>query len=256
MRVFLYDLISALDPFKYPHITLRSPFKGFAYMFKLVLFFTIILSLFYIPEVADIPHALEKQVSKIKISDVNGKFQVTEPIRFPEQKPIIIVDTNVDEPSESVMLFFSKNSLFYNGNKSAYSAFLDMSKPDKNIVSFLRLIVFLIAPSLFFYLFLLFFVKYFIISLALALLIASVLDLTSWAVSWKKSLNLAFFASTWSLPLEILLSPFKIYWLGPILTVGKFTLYALPIFIYLIFAVFALVCIIRYQQEKTNIDIP
>lgn len=259
-EVFIKELISSVNPFAYKTLCLHPFGKSVRFFSKLLLLFYIVFIVLLIPEFMEIPGYLNEKISHVAFVDINGTFDMTEPIFIPDKNPFLVVDTSGNfSELKSAGIIFTKDSVKYKTlsvfNEARYSDLKNVKSKSGEISSLLVFFVMLLAPSFVVAGYFVFFLKYLLWSFVFGTATFLLLDLTTFSVSYKKILNIACFSLIAVIPFELVFSGLNHSYLLPLFDIFRIPFYAVTLLLYLILYLFALAVVIHDSKSKTSVDI-
>lgn len=259
-EVFIKELISSVNPFHYKTLCLHSTDKSIKFLSKILLISYVIFLFLFVPQLFNIPDYLQEKISHVSHVDINGTFEMTEPVFIPDKDPWLVVDTSGNYSDvETARLIFTKEEVKYrtlkNFEEIKYGELKNVKEKSSEIASLLSFFALFVLPSFVFTGYFILFLKYFLWAFIFGTATFLLLDLTTFSVSYKKVFNASVFALVLVVPLEVILLAINHNYLLPIFEIFKIPFYAVTILIYFILYLFGLVVLVYDSKSKTNIDV-
>lgn len=257
-ELFIKEIISSVNPFHYKTLCLHPTSKSIKFLLKLLLTSYVIFLFLFVPKLFEIPDYLQEKISHVSQVDINGTFEMTEPVFIPDKNPWLVVDTSGNYSEvKTARLIFTKNEVKYRTLKDfeeiKYGELKNVKEKSPEIAGLLSFFALFILPSFVFTGYFILFLKYFIWAFLFATSTFLLLDLTSFSISYKKIFNASVFALVLVVPIEIILLAINHNYLLPIFEILKMPFYAVTILIYIILYLFGLVVLIHDSKSRTEL---
>ncbi|MEK6857100.1 MAG: DUF1189 family protein [Nanoarchaeota archaeon] len=260
LELFIKELISSANPFQYKTLCLHPTGKSVKFLLKLILISYIVFLFLFVPKLFEIPSYLQEKISHVSQVDINGTFDMREPVFIPDKNPWLVVDTSGNYSDvKTARIIFTKEEIKYRTLKSfeeiKYSELKNVKEKSPEIAGLLSFFALFILPSFIFIGYFILFLKYFLWAFVFGTATFLLLDLTTFSIAYKKVLNASTFALVLVVPIEIILLAINHNYLLPIFDIFKIPFYAVTLLIYVILYLFGLVALIHDSKTKTNIEI-
>ncbi len=253
---FWKQVILTLTPRNYSGLSTRSIRGGVKYILALLFASFIIMCIMAMPKIASMPNYIESELSKFDKLNISIDIETSSPVGIPGENPQIIIDANSEAVMGDEKLLITGDYLFYRpyGVTKAYniSEYGDVTIKKQDISRLLTLLVIILIPTLLITAYLLFLVKYIITILALAVILFIVLRLMKKELGFFKSLNIAIYAATPMILLEVIFIPLSAKYLYPIFQFIGMNYYAITLALYVLLAAFGSYFAMKYPKGKKD----
>ena len=259
-EVFIKELISSVNPFAYKTLCIHPFSKSVKFFSKLLVVFYVVFILLLVPKFMEIPSYVNEKISHIAFVDINGTFDMTEPIFIPDKNPFLVVDTSGNfSDLKSAGLIFTKDIVKYkilgSFDEAKYSDLKNVKSKSAEISSLLVFFIIMLIPSFVITGYFIFLLKYLALSFIFGTATFLLLDLTTFSVSYKKILNTAGFSLIAVIPFELVFLGINQEYLLPLFDIFRIQFYAVTLLLYLILYLFALAVVINDSKSKIDVDI-
>lgn len=240
-RVFR-KMVYAHLPFTYKHLSHEKVGHTVAYILAVVALALLLTVASFVPAVWNIQEYIDYQASKFDSFKLNGQVVQSDPIYMPENDPQVVIDASGKEPYGGETLKLTADYLYFHlSNKPKrikVSNLLNPKEHEKEFTAFLFAVVLFALPSILFYLYLFLLLKYLLIIVVSALVLFSVVRIILLIkISLLRTFNIAAYAATPMILIEVISTPFNPKYLFPVFKYGGLTLYATTTLIFLIFLI-------------------
>ena len=244
IKPFFKAFLESLNPNAYAHLSTRSTGKAFHYFASVIILTFFILVFAGIPGFAKVPNEIEKQMEKFSRLEISVEAEMSEPIilKSSSGENLIAIDTTgaITNRTEEVLLI-TKDKMFYQptipfakSREYNMTELKDLVKNRDKAVFLMWMLIILIMPGILLISFVAYLLKYlfFVSSAFVAALIVT--KLMKIKVKPKHIFNIALYAATPMILLDIIGSQF-------------FRMYGIP---YLAFAFYFIVGIALNAESK------
>ncbi len=251
------EIIASLNPLNYSAIANKKIGYAVSLVIKVLLISCLIAGLLFWPKFTVLNYKVQQELDKIENINVKGSVDLSENIIVPEEKPLLYITDDEKAVNNESKIFIGPEKIKYSLYDEEYEFNMNATWEEKKekLKPVLTYILSLLASGFVTVIFLILLIKYSVISLILGFMGYLLLDLTPFRVGMKKSINTAFYAMVWIIPLEIITWPLGNNWLLPFKEVFYVKFYLLSLLIYLIIYLVGIICIVLSQEEKTKLDI-
>lgn len=251
------EIIASLNPLNYSAIANKKISYAVSLVIKVLLISCLIAGLLFWPKFTVLNYKIQQELDKIENINVKGSVDLSENIMVPEEDPWLYITDDEKATNNESKIFIGPDKIKYFAFKEEYEFDMNATWEEKKeklkpVVTYL---LSLLLSGLVAIIFLVLLAKYLAISLIIGLMGYLLLDLTPFRVGMKKSINTAFYAMIWLIPLEIITWPLGNNWLLPFKEIFYVKFYLLSLLLYLLLYLVGIVFIVLSQGEKTNLDI-
>jgi hypothetical protein len=231
----------SLHPKSYAELSSRKIRDGPKYLLSILFAAFIIMSIIFIPKVLSMDDYISSELSKFELLNINISEEMSSPIEMPEKNPQIIIDT-ADSSREmgNEKILIAGSSLYFRpyGKVREYnlSEFKDITSKKDETSGLLTFFAILLIPTILITSYVMFFVKYVVTILVGALLLFIGLRLAKKDLSILRLLNIAVYASTPMVLIEVISIPFNSNYLVQVFQVMGINFYLVTLLIYIVFA--------------------
>ena len=229
-------------PFTYKHLSQERLHHTIGYVMFLVAFSLLILVLTVLPTLFSMQDYLNYQASKFESFKLNGEVSQSDPIYIPENDPQIVIDASGKEPYGGELFKLTSDYLYFHlsskPQRIKVSNLLNPKDHEKEFTTFLYGFALFLLPSVIFYVYLFLILKYFLfIVLSAVILFSIVRVILLIKISLLRTFNIAAYAATPMILIEVISTPFNPKYLFPLFKYSGLTVYATTTLIFLIFLV-------------------
>lgn len=251
---FWKQVMLAFSPKNYSELSERSAKKGVKYILALLLASFIIMCIMAMPKIMVMPQYIESELANFEKLNISIEMETSTPVRITGEDPQIIIDSEEREAMGDEKLLIAGNYLYYKPygatrayNISEYSNVLSSKKKVSRLVAFAAI---LLIPTILITSYIMFLVKYAITIAAFALLLFVFLRIAKRDLGLKKSLNVAIYASTPMILIEVIFIPFNSKYLVPLFQFMGMNYYLATLAIYAALALPASYFAMKKKKKK------
>ena len=229
-------------PFTYKHLSQEKVHKTLGYVMFVLALGLFIMCLTILPTLSDLPGFFQEQIGKFETFKLNGEIVQNDPIYLPRDDPQIVIDASGKEPYGGEMFKLTSENLFFHlstkPQKIRVANILDPTTHPLEASKIIVLLVMFLLPSILFYAYLFLLIKYaFVILLSSIVLFTIVRVMLLIRISCLRTFNIAAYAATPMILIEVISIPFNPKFLFPLFKYMGMTFYATTFLIYLIFLI-------------------
>jgi len=256
MGKFFSELWETLLPSHWPEISQRPMGRAVGFFSKVLLCAFIIIVLLGIPRMIKMPSVISEQLGKFEVLQLDGKVNMSSPIKLPSNEPLFILDTSgayTDLTTERVLVTRDKIAYrpLFATHEIATDDLKDLKENREQVNAFLAVLVFFLLPSILFYVYILVWLKYFVMIFTLSIILFLLLDLTHWRRTWRELFVIACYTSTLPVLAEVIVSAINAHWLIPVMNIaGLVTLYLIPAVVLAVLTIGAAMCVHEAMMDK------
>ena len=256
MAGFFKDLWETFLPSRWQEISQRPMGQALKFFSKVLLCAFIILVLLAIPSMVKMPAVISEQLGKFEVLQMDGKVNMSSPIKLPRSDPLFILDTTgAYTELENERFLITRDKILYRPLFTTHEVktedLKDLKGNHDQVNTFLAVLVFFLLPSILFYVYVLVWLKYFLMILTLSIILFIALDLTHWRRTWKELFVIACYTSTLPVLAEVIVSSINARWLIPVLNIaGIVKLYLIPAVVLSILTIGAALCVYNDKREQ------
>ena len=240
-RLFRKMVYSHL-PFTYKHLSQEPAIHTMGYVMVVAAFSLFVMLLTILPTLWNIGDYISYQADKFDTFKLNGQVAQSDPIYVPEADPQVVIDASGKEPYGGETLKLTSDYLYFHLSSKAkrikVSNLLNPKEHEPEFNKFIVALAVFILPSIVFYIYLFLLAKYFFIIIVSALVLFSIVRVILLIkISLKRTFNIAAYAATPMILIEVISTPFSPKYLFPLFKYFGLTIYATTTLIFLIFLV-------------------
>lgn len=231
----------SMHPKSYAELSSRKIRDGPKYLLSILFAAFILMSIIFIPKVISMDDYISSELSKFEVLSINISEEMSSPIEMPGKNPQIIIDTadsSREMGNEKVLI--AGSSLYFRpyGKVRSYnlSEFKDITSKKDETSGLLTFFAVMLVPTILITSYAMFFVKYTVTILIAAVLLFAGLRLAKKDLGILKCLNIAVYASTPMVLIEVISIPFNSNMLMQVFQVMGVNFYLVTLLIYLVFA--------------------
>jgi len=217
IKHFIYNLYRGINPLKYDEIADYLMTNTFKYFFSVILIGVIVLFIFSIPMIYNFRTTFESSVSKFSQLGFNATASLKEPIKYPEQIPLVVVDFSNNSKNYysglGPKIVLSKNEAdfhFFGKNIVKYDMFKDVIANKEKISNFLFGVLLISIPGMLMLAYGTMWVFYFALIIAIAIIGFLFSRLARFEISFSSCFKIGVFSSTVIIILNSILWPLNV----------------------------------------------
>ncbi len=237
-KEFIKEVYQLFQPKKLPGIVDRSAGRAVWFFTKVLFFSLVVMILLFLPQLVRLPSLVGQEMGKFESISFSGTAKTSEPIRMPSKEPLVTIDTQSTElKMKTERLLVTKDAVYtriLTPKKISIDELKNPSEHKGTVSGFVALAIIFSIPSALFYSYIMLWLIYFILILLASTLIFLLIDLTHYRKTWKQLFKLGCYGSIGMVVVEVLLIPFKPFWLFPIFNFIGVSIYASGIALLLI----------------------
>ena len=229
-------------PFTYKHLSQERMHKTTFYIMFLIALSLVLMCAASIPQLMGLPGFFQEQLGKFETFKLDGEVKQSDPIYFPEDNPQIVIDASGKEPYGNELFMLTSDYLYFHltskPKRVKVSNLLAPLSHESEISKIILAVILFLAPSVLFFTYFFLLLKYaLIIGISSVLLFSIVRVMLLIKISFRRTFNIAAYAATPMILVEIISIPFNPKYLFPLFRYFGLTLYATTTLVYLIFLV-------------------
>lgn len=235
---FWKEVILTLNPKNYSHLPSRGVKRAFGHLLAVLLASFVIMSIVALPNIIDLPEDIKGELSKFEKLNITIDVEMSSPVKIKGGDPQIIVDTTgafTELGSEKLLI--TEDNIFFRPYAMTrtynLSEFKDLTTKKDELSTVLTLLAIILIPTVLITSFAMLLIKYIITILAASILLFVLARLIKKDIGFGKSVNIALFASTPMILVEVIFIPFNSKYLIPIFQLMGMNFYLITLFIYL-----------------------
>jgi hypothetical protein len=253
---FWKHVLLALTPKTYSELSSKKIRDGVKYIFALLFASFIIMCILALPRIAAMPNYIETELSKFDKLNISIEMETSSPVRITGEDPQIMIDAGADAAIGDEKLLITGDQLIYRpyGIAKTYniSEYSDVTAKKQEISRLMTLLVIILIPTILITSYIMFLVKYIITIIVLAVLLFIALRMMKKELSFFKSLNVAIYAATPMILLEIIFIPFNSNYLYSLFQFMGMNYYAITLGLYVLLAGFGSYFAMKNPKSKKD----
>lgn len=213
LKNFFQTILMSFNPSAYEKLGERRLTNSINYYISMVAVVFLVMCLLFIPALVMLPENIEKAIDKFETLDVIVTSKMSGPIKIPEKRPLIIIDSSKEYTNiEEGKVLITKGAVFYK--------LLPFMKPKKivregeflenkeQIAALLMVILVSMLPMLLVAAYLYYLIKYLLFIVAAVLIAFIIVRIARYGITMAELFKVGFFASTIMVVVGLLTKPF------------------------------------------------
>lgn len=241
---FLKEVIWSLYPPRYKELSEKRFSESVKHMAKVLAILCLLASLLFVPTIINLKDDIESGFKKFTAFSLAPSISQSDEVTIPQDHPWIRVNLNTNLTLKEELFVVDQSTVQYRllGIKSIeQKTLLDPATNVAQVSGFASTILTMLLPGIGFFLYVRMLLKYFLLVVLMGTLAFIVLELTKFKLKYKEALNIAAFAITPILALEVLPAPINTDFLLPVFRFVGIDVFAIPIFLFIGMMVFGIV---------------
>lgn len=246
---FIKEVIWSFFPPRYRQLADKPFSKSLGYMSKVLLLAFVLAGILFVPKLFLLKDTFESELSKFENFNITSDVQQSDKITIPKHNPWVVVDLNSNLTLTKEIIVIDSETIKYRflGIKSIpREQMKDISGNRAGASRFLAAILLLMLPGIALLLYIRTWLKYFFLIIVAGTFFFLIMELSRFRLQWKQMMNIASYALTAVIFIEVISAAITTAYLLPILRFLGVNIYAITT---AIFAFMLIVGIAGYNIE-------